>query len=165
MKRFGIPTVLAVTLVALVSAPVLAGDYDNAMKGVDKFDVVFDYTNGDPVIGNIILGAVETVDEGSEVTSLPNPPRVAIVIHDAAVFLISTVRGDFDDATWAEVQNFQAKLKELKGKGATIEVCEYALDVFKVDRSTVIPEIDQVPNGFVSVVGYQEQGYALVRIP
>lgn len=165
MKRFGIPAVMAVALVVLVSAPVLAGDYDSALKGVEKFDVVFDYTNGDPVIGNIILGAVETVDEAAEVKSLPNAPKKAIVVHDAAVNLITTVRGDRDDATWAEIQKFQDTLKKMKAKGAKLEVCQYALDVFKVDRSTVIPEIDQVPNGFVSVVGYQEQGYALIRIP
>ena len=165
MKRIGTPAVLALALVALVSVPALAGDYDSALKGVEKFDVVFDYTNGDPVIGNIILGAMDTVDEAAEVASLPNAPRKAIVIHDAAVHLINTVRGDRDDATWAEIQKFQETLKKMKKKGARIEVCEYALDVFKVDRSTVIPEIDQVPNGFVSVVGYQEQGYALIRIP
>jgi intracellular sulfur oxidation DsrE/DsrF family protein len=165
MKRFCISAVLAVTLVALVSASALGGDYDSSLKGVEKFDVVFDYTNGDPVIGNIILEAMDTVDDAAEVTSLPNAPKKAIVIHDAAVNLINTVRGDRDDATWAEIQKFQNTLKTMKEKGAKIEVCEYALDVFKVERSTVIPEIDQVPNGFVSVVGYQEQGYALIRIP
>jgi intracellular sulfur oxidation DsrE/DsrF family protein len=165
MKRIGIPAILAVALMALVSASALCGDYDSALKGVEKFDVVFDYTNGDPVIGNIILEAMDTVDDAAEVKSLPNAPQKAIVIHDAAVNLINTVRGDRDDATWAEIQKFQNNLKKMKEKGTKIEVCEYALDVFKVDRSTVIPEIDQVPNGFVSVVGYQEQGYALIRIP
>lgn len=165
MKHKRIPAVLALTLMVLVSATAVAGDYDNAMKGVENFDVVFDYSNGDPVIGNIILGAMATVGDAPEVESLPNDPKMAVVIHDAAVFLISTDRGDRDDATWAEIQKFQAALKKMKENGAQIEVCQYALDVFKVDRNTVIPEIDQVPNGFISVVGYQEQGYALIRIP
>jgi hypothetical protein len=34
-----------------------------------------------------------------------------------------------------------------------------------VDKATIMPEIDQVGNGFVSVIGYQMQGYAVVRIP
>jgi len=37
--------------------------------------------------------------------------------------------------------------------------------VMEVDPKTVIPEIDLVDNGFVSVIGYQMQGYAVVRIP
>jgi hypothetical protein len=37
--------------------------------------------------------------------------------------------------------------------------------VMGVDKATIMPEIDQVGNGFVSVIGYQMQGYALVSIP
>jgi intracellular sulfur oxidation DsrE/DsrF family protein len=165
MKRFRIAATLGVALFALVSASALGGDYDSAMKGVKEFNVVYDYTNGDPMIGNILLEAVDQVDDAAEVKSLPNAPQEAIVLHDEAVKLIHTVRGDRDDATWAEIQKFQNKLKKMKQEGTKVEVCAFALDVFEVDPSTVIPEIEQVPNGFVSVVGYQEQGYALVRIP
>jgi hypothetical protein len=34
-----------------------------------------------------------------------------------------------------------------------------------VDKAKIMPEIDQVGNGFVSVIGYQMQDYAVVRIP
>ena len=165
MKRPFVRTVMSMVLVALTSVLALAGDYENALKGVKNFDVVFDFTHGDPKIANIILGAMVSIDDAAEVASLPNEPRVVVVFHDAAVNLISTQRGDQDDAAWAEIQKFQGTLKKMKEEGATLEVCQYALDVFGVDRDAVIPEIDQVPNGFVSVVGYQEQGYALVRIP
>lgn len=165
MRRPYARTALAVLLVALTSMSALAGGYENALKGVKDFDVVFDFTHGDPKVANIILTAVDSVDDATEVSSMPNEPKIAVVIHDYAVKLISTERGDYDDAAWAEVQKFQNTLKEMKKQGATLEVCQYALDVFGVDRDSVIPEVDQVPNGFVSVIGYQEQGYALVRIP
>ena len=35
----------------------------------------------------------------------------------------------------------------------------------KVDPKTIIPEVSQVGNGFVSIVGYQAQGYEVVVIP
>ena len=156
---------IGLLVVALTAMPSLAGDYDNALKGVKKFDAVFDFTHGDPEVANILLTAIDQVDDSQEVESLPNAPKLAIVFHDAAVHLLSTDRGKYDDAEWAEVQKFQNALKEMKERGVTMEVCQFALDVFGVDRGTVIPVIDQVPNGFVSVIGYQEQGYALVRIP
>lgn len=165
MIRSNVRVVLAVLLVAFVAAPTLAGGYDNALKGVKSFDVVFDFTHGDPKVANSILTAMDAIDDGSEVEAMPNGANIAVVIHDYAVNLISTDRGEHDDTEWAEIQKFQETLKQMKEDGATLEVCQYALDVFGVDRSTVIPEIDQVPNGFVSVVGYQKQGYALVRIP
>ena len=156
---------LALLLVAVTAMSALGDEYENALSGVEDFDVVFDFTHGDPAIANIILHAVDTVDDGGEVKSMPNGAKVAVVFHDAAVNLISSERGEYDDAEWAEVQKFQETLKKMKKEGATLEVCVYALDVFGVDRGTVMSEIDQVPNGFVSVVGYQKQGYALVRIP
>jgi len=53
----------------------------------------------------------------------------------------------------------------LKKDGAKLDVCDYALKVMGVDPATIMPEVDHVGNGFVSVVGYQAQGYSVVRIP
>ena len=158
--------ILFVTLFAMfIAVPALADDYEKALQGVKSFDAVYDFTHGDPKVANVILTAVDLADEGEEGESMPNEPNTVIVFHDAAVNLLTSDRGEHTDAEWAEVQKFQQSLREMKKEGVTMEVCAYALDVFGVDRDTVIPEIVQVPNGFVSVVGYQEQGYALVRIP
>jgi uncharacterized protein len=35
----------------------------------------------------------------------------------------------------------------------------HALDI---DPDSILPEINQVGNGWISVIGYQQQGYALV---
>jgi hypothetical protein len=37
--------------------------------------------------------------------------------------------------------------------------------VLDIDPATLMPEIDQVGNGFISVLGYQAQGYSLVTVP
>lgn len=165
MIRTNVRIVIAALLITFAATSSLAGDYDNALRGVNEFDAVFDYTNGDPKEANIILTAIDQVDDGQEVKSMPNKAKLAIVYHDAAVHLLTTHQGAHADAEWAEVQTFQKALASMKEAGVTIEVCQFALDVFGIDRSTVIPEVDQVPNGFVSVIGYQKQGYALVRIP
>ena len=41
----------------------------------------------------------------------------------------------------------------------------YAVKVFGIDPATLMPEIDRVGNGFISVLGYQPQGYSLEVIP
>jgi len=53
----------------------------------------------------------------------------------------------------------------MKKDGVKLEVCLYAAKVLDVAEKSIIPEIDRVGNGFVSVIGYQQQGYAMVRIP
>ena len=56
-------------------------------------------------------------------------------------------------------------IRELKAAGVKFEVCLYAARVVGVDPATILPEIDQVDNGFISTTGCQAQGYALVRVP
>ena len=46
-----------------------------------------------------------------------------------------------------------------------MEVCLFAANVVGVDPATILPEIDRVNNGFISTIGYQAQGYAMVRVP
>jgi len=165
MIRIHVRALMVVLLFTLPLLPSLANDYENALKGVDEFHAVFDYTHGGAEEANIILRAIDEVDDGQEVTSMPGESQLVIVFHDAAVRLLTKEQGEHSDAEWAEVQKFQKSLKEMKEAGVAMEVCQFALDVYGIDSDAVIPEIDQVPNGFVSVIGYQEQGYALVRIP
>lgn len=156
---------LAVVFVALTAIPVLAAGYENALKGVDSYNAVFEVTNGSPKVDNVIFWAVKNAYEAAEVKGLKNAPNIAIVFHGPAVKLLSTDKAPFNEAEWAEVENFQETLQQMKKDGVKLEVCLYAAKVMGVDKATIIPEIDQVGNGFVSVIGYQMQGYAVVRIP
>ena len=38
------------------------------------------------------------------------------------------------------------------------------LKVMGVDPATVLPEVDIVGNGFISIAGYQAQGYSAIKI-
>jgi hypothetical protein len=49
--------------------------------------------------------------------------------------------------------------------GVKLEACIQAVKVMSVDRSTLLPEIDPLGNGFVSVIGSLMQICAVVRIP
>lgn len=62
---------------------------------------------------------------------------------------------------------------ELKGKvtewvetfrelGFTLEQCGIAAELQKIDRKDFLPQLKVVENGYVSLVGYQNQGYAFL---
>jgi len=55
-------------------------------------------------------------------------------------------------------------IKQMKQDGVKLEVCKYAVKVLGVNPESILPEIDQVGNGFISVVGYQSQGYSVVTV-
>ncbi len=155
----------AAAIVALLPTYALSAGYDNALKGVSNYDVVFEVTQANPKMANIVFWAAKNSYEVPEVKALGKTPRVAVVFHGPAVKLISSDMSPFNDAERAEVEKFQETLRQMKKDGANLEVCLYAVKVMGVDKETIITEVDQVGNGFVSVIGYQRQGYALVQVP
>lgn len=113
----------------------------------------------------LVFWAVKNAYEADEVKALAKESNIVIVFHGPVVKLLSSDRSPFNSAEWAEVEKFQATLRQIKKDGVKLEVCLYAAKVLGVDKATIMPEIDRVDNGFVSVVGYQMQDYAVVRIP
>lgn len=155
---------LAVLCLAFMTTPVIAGKYA-ALKNVNGVNTVFDVTQGSPKVANIVFWAVRDVYQNESVSALPNPPRTAVVFHGPAVKLISTDRKGFKPEEVAEVDKFADTIRQMKKEGVTFEICDYAAKVMGVDPATIMPEIDHVGNGFVSVAGYQAQGYSVIRIP
>jgi intracellular sulfur oxidation DsrE/DsrF family protein len=156
---------LAAVVATTWCPPVFAEGYDTALKGVERVDVVFDVAHGNAKMANVIFWAVRDAYRNEAVAGLAEPPRVAIVFHGAAVKLLSSSRDGVAADEAAAMDQFATTLREMKKEGAKLEVCMYAVQVMGVDPATLMPEIDRVENGFVSVAGYQRQGYAVVTIP
>jgi len=151
--------------VVLQFLPAAAGEYDNALKDVKGIKVIFNVSPGDPAFANIVFWAVRNVYQDEAVSTLKEKPQVAIVFHGPAIKLLSSDRSGFDMKDNTEIDTFQATLRQMKKEGVKLEVCLYAVKVFGLDPATIMPEIDQVGNGFISVAGYQAQGYTVVTIP
>lgn len=161
-----LPAMLSVmALVVAMAAPAVAGEYDAAFKGVKGIKAVFDVSLGSPKMSNVVFWAVKNSYEDESVKALPEPPQVVVVFHGPAVKLISTDRTGFKEEDTAELDKFAEMIRQLKKDGVKLEICLYAAKVMGVDPATIMPEIDHVGNGFISVIGYQAQGYAVVKIP
>ncbi len=99
------------------------------------------------------------------VRALPEAPRAVVAFRGPAVKLLSTGREGIPKDESEAMDQFAATLRAMKKDGVKLEVCMYAVKVVGVDPASLMPEVDRVTNGFVSVVGYQNQGYAVVAIP
>jgi len=152
-------------LLAISSMPVVAGEYDNALKDVKGVKVVFDVGLGEPKVANAVFWAVRNSYEDKTVQGLPEKPRMAMVFHGPAVKLLAKDTSGFPEGARGEIAKFQEMIRQLKKDGVKLEVCLYAAKVMGVDPTTIMPEIDQVGNGFISVIGYQAQGYSVIVIP
>lgn len=156
---------LTVTLLLLMPALVLGEGYGNSLKGVYNYNAVFEVSQGDPKVANAVFWAVRNAYQAPEVKAIAKAPSIAVVFHGPAVKLLSSEEDIFTDAEWTEVTRFQDTLRQMKGDGVKLEVCLYAVKLMGLDKTKLIPEIEQVDNGFVSVIGYQMQDYAVVRLP
>ena len=157
-------TVIVLFFLVVVS-PAASGGYDNALKDVKGIKAVFDVSQGSPGMSNLIFWAVKNVYDDETTKSLPEKPQVAIVFNGPAVKLISKDRSNFAEKDFGELDKFQEMIRQLKKDGVKLEVCLYAAKVVGVDPATILPEIDRVGNGFISIIGYQAQGYSVIKVP
>ena len=74
-------------------------------------------------------------------------------------------KGD-DDYILEEDQADKLKVREwierLKGLGIVLEQCLVAAELHDIDHDDFLPQMTLVGNGYISMIGYQARGYALI---
>ena len=163
MMRCVIAIVTTWFLFGLLAVPAISDEYV-ALKGVKGIKTVFDVSQGSPQVANVVFWAIRNVHDDKSTRSLSQPPQVAVVFHGPAVNIISTSRNGFEDSDNEALDQFANTIREMKNNGVRFEVCDYALKVMGVDPGTILPEVHHVANGFISIAGYQAQGYSTITI-
>lgn len=92
------------------------------------------------------------------------PEMVVVVIGPTVKFLSKTADPELTFDYEKEFDSIQTSIKELHKRGVRIEVCAIATDVFNIDNSTLPKELSVVADGFISLIGWQTQGYKLVPV-
>jgi len=161
--RYAFSAIFAACIITLIATPALPGKYA-ALDGVKGVKAVFDMSQGSPRIANSVFWAVKNVYEDESVRSLPEPPQVVIVFRGPAVKLISTAHTGFKGPDIEALEQFADKIRQMKKDGVKMEVCLYAVKMQGINPATILPEVDQVGNGFISIAGYQAQGYSVVTL-
>lgn len=163
IRQMSLVTVLFAVLLS-GSTVAVAGEYP-ALNGVKGLDAVFDIGLGSPTAAALVFPAIRDVHFSPEVRALPAPPRTVLVFRSKAVRLLSSDRSGLDKDEVAAYDKVAELLRQFKKDGVRLEVCMYAVKNAGIDPATLLPEVDRVANGFVSILGYQAQGYSLVGIP
>ncbi|ACG71480.1 Domain of unknown function DUF1791 [Anaeromyxobacter sp. K] len=92
------------------------------------------------------------------------PDFKVVFIGPTVRFLTGAAPAPNRAADRAAAAEIAAAVRELKRRGAALEVCAIATKVFQVEDARLLPELTVVADGFVSLIGYQAQGYHLVPI-
>ncbi|VFQ44624.1 DsrE family protein [Desulfoluna butyratoxydans] len=160
--------ILSVCALALfacaVISPALAGGPDDrdALKGVTSGKAFFDVNLGDAQSMPLYLKVIGMTHQGLVAQGVT--PEFVVAFRGPAVQFITGKAHAADDKQALLYGQIADKIRELKAMGVSFEACAIATDLFGVDNGTVLPEVKVVGNTFISLIGYQAQGYGTVPV-
>ena len=151
------------TVILLTVNAASAGEYD-FLQGLKSFKAVVDVRSGKPKSLALALGLIHQMHKDAAVKSVTDNPEFVLVFIGPAVKLVSTNT----EGMSPEDKEMMAKIAEtvsaMAKDGIKLEICLFAVDIMGVARASILPEIKHVGNGWISLVGYQHQGYGLVPV-
>ena len=134
----------------------------DALKGVETGKVVFDMNTSSAEKTALYLMVIgETVND---LERQGVKPDVILAFRGLALKMISKDRAQADPADIEHLDRIAAQLAELQNQGVRVESCSVAARMLKVDNDQLLDGIKPVGNTFVSLTGYQAQGYAIIPI-
>jgi intracellular sulfur oxidation DsrE/DsrF family protein len=134
---------------------------DKALAGVTNTNAVFDISPG----GNRLLSQLSVIHKTyDQLLTFGQKPKFVLAFRGGATKFLTKDDKYVPEKELAIKKQIQLKIKEFEDLGATMELCGIAAKGNKVDLEDFLPEIEIVANGYISVIGYQSQGYNLVPI-
>ena len=159
LKTLFISLVLLSSLTAIAETP--PNDSD-ALQGVKTGKVIFDINMVEPKKMTLYLMVIrQTVDDlkrqGVE-------PDVILAFRGLSVRLVSTDREQMELEDFIHLDKIAKQIDDLQQQGVRMEACSVATRLFNIDNKTLLEGVKPVGNTFVSLTGYQAQGYANIPI-
>lgn len=157
--------VLSLTLLLLAAVAAAEEQYSDAaaLKGVAEGKGLFLVDITEPKKTAMYLNIIEGTHAGMLRQGVK--PDFIVVYIGPTVRFLTTKPDDLLEMEHGEVlADIQQSVKDLAALGVRQEVCAIANRVFGIDNATLPPELTIVGDGFISLIGYQAQGYKLVPI-
>lgn len=133
-------------------------DNSAALDGVKRTKAVFLIRFDEPGRTGSFMKAILATDKGLEEEGVESD-MVVVFIGKAVRFLTTTPDAEIAREHGKALETIAETARDLKSRGIRMEVCGAATKRFGVDNATILDEMDVVGNGFISLIGWQTQGY------
>jgi intracellular sulfur oxidation DsrE/DsrF family protein len=166
MKRSAKITIMSILLVCLlvVSAGNAFSEEYSPLKGLKSIKAVFNFELGNPQSALIHLKLIHQTYKDENIRKVTKKPDFVVIFIGPAVKLVSKSRSGFTAEDQKILDEFASTVSAMAKDGIKLEICLFAVKVFGMESSTILPEIKQVGNGWISLIGYEAKGYSLVPI-
>ena len=152
-------------LVATIAALTLAGcaTTDTGIAGSTKeMKLAFDFTDANPVV---LLNKLNNVDvTRKQLIESGVTPKIVMTFRGNASFFTQTNLAAVKESERADALKVAAKLREMKQAPGVqgLEQCNLPLADRKLNPADLMQEVKLVPNGWIALGAYQQQGYAYI---
>lgn len=126
-------------------------------KGVFLVDI------GDAKKLNFYLEVIQGTYKGMKAQGV-EPDFILVYIGPSVKYLSSAPSSETEQEAGGVLLEIESNVEALAELGIKQEVCAVATRVFGIDNKTIFPGMTLVGDGFISLIGYQAQGYHLVPV-
>ncbi|MFK7795271.1 MAG: DsrE family protein [Gammaproteobacteria bacterium] len=156
-------SILFTFLTLLITAYADTPNDADALEGIDTGKVIWDVTLSKP---SRLLFVMKVIDETYEdLVQQGVKPDMVFTFHGRVLKLLSSQPIELDLDEEVALEELLVLIQTLSNKpGVKMESCSIASRILGIDNSTIIAEVKPVGNTFVSMIGYQQKGYALIPI-
>jgi len=131
-----------------------------ALTGLKQVKIVCDVNVGNP---KLLVLRMDLLDRTyRQLVAAGMKPVVVVAFRGKASQFIT--KGDGYVAPEEKDAKLEMKtwIERFKKAGFTIEQCAIAAQLLDIDLKDFLPQVEVVENGYVSLIGYQQQGYAFL---
>jgi intracellular sulfur oxidation DsrE/DsrF family protein len=134
----------------------------DALKGYGQGKIVFDINLKEGKALMLYLQVIKQTHADLEKQKIT--PDIVLAFRGLAVTLVQ--KGSEKDSGEQQKLSGQinTQINQLQSMGVKMEVCSVATGLFQVPNDRILPGMKIVGNTFVSLMGYQHQGYAIIPI-
>lgn len=153
--------ILAATIAALGIAGCATTGTEGA-GGAKEMKLAFDFTDGNPVV---LLKKLDNVDvTRKQLLERGVTPKIVMTFRGNASYFTQASLAAVNEKDRADALKVAAKLREMKqAQGVEgLEQCNLPLADRKLNPANLMPEVKLVPNGWIALGAYQQQGYAYI---
>lgn len=162
--KISIACIFFTVCLLMVSAGNSFSEEYNSLKGLKSAKAVFDFELGNPQMALIHLQVIDQTFKDKNLQISGKKPNIVVVFLGPSVKLVSKNQSGFTAEEQKILNEFANTLSKMAKDGIKFEICLLAVKILGVDPSTILPEIKQVGNGWISLIGYESKGYALVPV-
>jgi len=162
--KFTITSVFLTIFLLTVTAGNIFSEEYSTLKGMKSVKAVFDFELGNPQSALLHLQVIHQTFNDKNIWIGKKKPSIVVVFIGPSVKLASKNRGGFTADDQKILDEYASTVSAMAKDGIKFEICLIAVKVLGVEPSSILPEIKQVGNGWISLIGHEAKGYSLVPV-